>query len=161
MKSIVVYYSLEENTRWAAEKIAEAIGADLLRIEPVKPYLNKGAAKFIKGGRSAMMGEKPKLKSYEFNSDDYELIILGTPVWAGKPAPPINTFVSENILKNKKLALLFCSTGGDERKACMNLKKKVGITKDIPVASLIDPYKKQDFANTEKLKEFCQALTEE
>ena len=36
MKRLVVYYSLSGNTEEAAKKIAEALGADLLKLETVK-----------------------------------------------------------------------------------------------------------------------------
>jgi len=38
MKTIIVYYSLEGNTDYAANKIASELGADILRIDPVKNY---------------------------------------------------------------------------------------------------------------------------
>lgn len=36
MKSIIVYYSLEGNTDYAAKRIAQLMGAELLRLETVK-----------------------------------------------------------------------------------------------------------------------------
>ena len=38
MKILIVYYSLEGNTKYVAEKIAEQTGADLLCLEPEKAY---------------------------------------------------------------------------------------------------------------------------
>ena len=57
MKTIIVYYSLEGNTDYAAGKIANAIGADTLRINPKKAYPTGGFSKFFWGGKSALMGE--------------------------------------------------------------------------------------------------------
>ena len=42
MKTLVVYYSLEGNTEYVAEKIREALGADLLKLVPKKAYHDKG-----------------------------------------------------------------------------------------------------------------------
>ena len=61
MKTMIVYYSLEGNTEFAAEKIAAKLGADLLRIQPVKAYPSGGFRKFLWGGKSAVMAETPKL----------------------------------------------------------------------------------------------------
>ena len=96
MKTAIVYYSMSGNTKYVADKIAERIEADIIRIDPVKAYPDKGAKKFIWGGKSAVMGEKPALHPYEFNVEKYDRIILGTPVWASNFAPPIRTFIKEN-----------------------------------------------------------------
>ena len=44
MKKLIVYYSLEGNTQYIAEKLAERFGSDsdVLRILPKKAYLDKG-----------------------------------------------------------------------------------------------------------------------
>ena len=83
MKTIVVYYSLEGNTAYAAEKIAAALGADTLRLQPKKAYPSSGFQKFFWGGKSAVMAEKPALEPYAFRAEDYDCVILGFPVWAG------------------------------------------------------------------------------
>ena len=73
MKKLVVYYSMHGNSELVAEAISRVTGADILRIEPVKAYPDKGAKKFIWGGKSAVMGETPKLKPYIFDEDKYEI----------------------------------------------------------------------------------------
>ena len=67
MKSIIVYYSLEGNTEYTAKEIAAKLGADLLRLEPVKAYPTGKVSKFVWGGKSAMMAETPQLKPYQFD----------------------------------------------------------------------------------------------
>ena len=62
MKTLIVYYTLEGNTHYAAKKIASKIGADVLRIKPVKTYPKKGFRKFFWGGKSAVMAETPELE---------------------------------------------------------------------------------------------------
>ena len=68
MKSLVVYYSMSGNVKQTAELISEVSGADLLALHPVKEYPSKGAKKFIWGGKSALMGDKPKLQPYIFEA---------------------------------------------------------------------------------------------
>ena len=50
MKTAVVYYSMSGNTELAAERIAAVLGADLIRLTPVKAYPDKGFRKFFWGG---------------------------------------------------------------------------------------------------------------
>ena len=47
MKTLIVYYSLEGNTDYAANRIKEKTGADLLRLIPKKAYADKGIKKFL------------------------------------------------------------------------------------------------------------------
>lgn len=86
MKTAIVYYSMSGNTKYTAEKIAQTLQGkdktDIIKIAPEKAYPDKSARKFIWGGKSAVMGETPKLMPYEFNADKYDRIIIGTPVWA-------------------------------------------------------------------------------
>lgn len=113
MRIAIVYYSMSGNTKYVANKIADGIKAsgevDIIRIEPRKAYPDKGAKKFIWGGKSAVMGEAPALQPYEFNIEKYDRMIFGTPVWASTFAPPLRTFINENPgVKDKKIAVFTC-----------------------------------------------------
>ena len=61
MKTIIVYYSLEGNTDYAAGKIAGAIGADTLRISPKKAYPTGGFSKFFWGAKARSWERRPNL----------------------------------------------------------------------------------------------------
>ena len=94
MKTAIVYYSMSGNTDMVARKTAEELGGSLTELRPVKEYPSKGFRKFIRGGKSAVMGEKPALEPYTFD-DSSDLVIIGSPVWAGNIAPPLRTFITE------------------------------------------------------------------
>lgn len=159
MKTAIVYYSMSGNTKYVADKIAERTEADIIRIEPVKAYPDKGAVKFIWGGKSAVMGEKPALQPYEFSVENYDGIILGTPVWAGNFAPPIRTFIEENPdIREKKLAVFTCFSGGGADKAIEKMKKYIGIKEFEAELILVDPKEKIKVEDDEKIDVFCQRL---
>ena len=48
MKKLVVYYSLEGNTKLVAEAVAEAAEADLIRLVPSEQPSKSGAAPFAR-----------------------------------------------------------------------------------------------------------------
>ena len=50
MKKLIVYYSLEGNTKMIAESMAQEIGADLLELTPLQDVSKKGFSKYIWGG---------------------------------------------------------------------------------------------------------------
>ena len=162
MKKIVIYYSLEGNTEYAAGLVAEKIGANTLRLVPKKAYADKGFAKFFWGGKSAVMAEKPALEPYDVKTGDYDRIIFGFPVWASNFTPPLRTFISENaeVLKDKRIAAFACQSGSGAEKAFEKLKKCIGIQELEATMVLIDPKSKPTDKNNEKIDEFCAKLTD-
>ena len=143
------------NTQQTAEAIAKEIGADIIRIEPVKEYPSAGARKFIWGGMKAMMGEKPPLQPYDF-SGEYDRIIIGTPVWASSITPPLRTFITENKekLKNKRFAVFTCYSGGGAEKAIQKLKKLLEIESFEAELILTDPKDQPKAEDDAKIREF-------
>ena len=160
MKTAVVYFSLSGNTEYAAEKIAAELGADLIRLEPEKAYPTKGFMKFFVGGKGAVSKAAPALKPYEFAAEDYGMIVLGMPLWAGRVTPPINTFVQENreALQGKQIAAFVCSSGGSPEKALEQLRAALGIEAFAAELSLVDPKSKADTANEMRITAFCNSL---
>jgi flavodoxin len=111
LKILIVYYSLTGNTKFIAEAIAESINSDILEIKPVKELNAEGGSKYFWGGYQATMKKKPKLKEFDINPLDYDLIIIGTPVWAWNFSPPIRSFISKFNLSGRNIALWTCSDG--------------------------------------------------
>lgn len=162
MKTAIVYYSMSGNTKYVADKIADEIKAsgevDIIRIEPKKAYPDKGAKKFLWGGKSAVMGEKPALLPYEFKIETYDRIIFGTPVWASTFAPPLRTFINENPdVKDKKIAVFTCFSGGGADKAIDKMKKYIGIEKFEAELILTDPKDNVKEEDNVKISEFCKS----
>ncbi len=148
------------NTKWAAEQIAARLDADLLRIEPVQAYPDKGFRKFFWGGKAAVMAETPALEAYEFDAAAYERVIFGFPVWAGNVTPPIRTFVKENkdAMRDCRKAAFACQSGSGAEKAFEKLKEVLGINSLEAELVLIDPKSKPAAENEEKIAAFCEKL---
>ena len=161
MKTAIVYYSMSGNTEYVANYISKKIDADLIRIVPEKKYPNKGLKKFLWGGKSAIMGETPELEKYKFDSSKYDCIIFGTPIWASNFTPPIRTFIKENKenLKNKKIAVFSCFSGGGAENAIAKLKEFLGIDDLTGELILIDPKDKRSEEKDKQIEEFCQKLS--
>ena len=158
MKTLIVYYTLEGNTHYAAKKIASLLDADVLRIKPVKTYPRKGFRKFLWGGKSAVMAETPELEPYTFDASAYDRIVFGFPVWAGNVTPPLRTFIKENDLSGKRFAAFACQSGAGADKAFEKLKTALGIRELDAELVLIDPKTKPDPINEKKISGFCGKL---
>lgn len=109
MKALIVYYSWTGKTELVAKAISRTLNADARKVEEVKK--RKGFLGFISGGWSARKEKCSGIKPIDFNLDNYDLVFLGTPVWALKPTPAINAFISKADFKDKKV-VIFVTMGG-------------------------------------------------
>ena len=160
MKALIVYYSMSGNVKQTAQQIAAATGADLLALHPVKAYPDKGAKKFLWGGKSALMGDKPKLQPYIFDADRYDTIIFGSPVWASSFTPPVRSFIEENrdALNGKRFAAYVCYMGSGDKKALKKLAKLLEIEEFEAQMALVEPKSKSAEEIGEQVESFCRAL---
>lgn len=160
MKAAIVYFSLNGNTDFTAKKIADKTGADLIKLTTVKAYPTGYWKQMFWGGKSVVMGEKPKLEPYTFDADKYDMVVFGTPVWASTFAPPLKTFILENKdkLKGKRFSAFTCFTQGGDEKTYKKLKEILGIDELSAVLGLADPKDKPAPDNENKINAFCEKL---
>ena len=156
MKTAIVYYSMHGNVRYVSEKVAKELGADLIELIPVKAYPDKGAMQFIWGGSAVTFKKKPELEPYTFNASDYDLIIIGTPVWASNFTPPLRTFFENNDLTGKKIAVIATSAGGDSSKCLEAVKAAAKADSLAAVLSLTDPKDKPSDENEKQIAAFIE-----
>ena len=77
--------------------------------------------KYVWGGRQIVRQKEPELIPFDRKPEDYDLIFIGTPVWAWTFTPALRTFLSTVKLQNKKIAL-FCCHGGQVGKTFDKIK---------------------------------------
>ena len=121
-KALVIFYSFEGNTKFIAENIAHEIGADTLELKPKDDVSSKGFMKYFWGGKQVFMKHSPELFPLDKNPNDYNILFIGTPVWAFSFTPTLKTFFEQNHFENKKIAL-FCCHGGGKMKTLKKIKK--------------------------------------
>ena len=158
MKTAVVYYSLEGNVQYVAGKVAAAIGADLIRLVPVKAYPDKGFKKFLWGGKAATMKEKPELEPYRFPEAEFDKVVLCTPVWAGTFTPPLRTFLQDHDLAGKKVAVIVSCSGGNTKKCISQIKEAAHADALIAELSLVDPKSRPSAENEKRIQAFVNEL---
>ena len=159
MKTAIVFFSLDGNTRLAACGLAERLGADVFEIRTVKPYPAKGPLKILIGGKDATFDKCPAIQQLDIDLDAYDQVVLGTPVWADKVAAPVNTFLKDRDLGGKRLALLISSAGGDAAKCSQDAAAKLGCTADgLPLLSLRNPTKMDSADLAAQLDAFATEL---
>nr|MDO8061805.1 hypothetical protein [Candidatus Freyrarchaeum guaymaensis] len=91
-----------------AEAIAEDLNAD---IEEIKDKKNRmGATGFLRSGYEAIFRKLTDIYPTGRNPEEYDMVVVGSPVWVGSLSSPIRTYMALNGHKIKKIA--FFSTYG-------------------------------------------------
>lgn len=159
MKILVVYYSFEGNSKYIAELIKTYMNADILELKLVEELKSKGFLKYFWGGKQVLSNQKPKLQNIDKNLDDYDLIFIGTPVWAWSFSPALNTFFAENKITDKKIAL-FCCSGGGKGKTFEKMKAELKGNEIVGEMEFIDPLKKKKIDHNKQMMEWVDGITE-
>ena len=114
MKVLIVYYSRTGVTKKIANILKEKLNADIEEITDNNHY--KGKIGWIKGGFKASTGRLSEINPTSKNPSNYDLTIIGSPVWASNIATPVATYINRNIKDFKKIAgFVTCMSGGYEK----------------------------------------------
>lgn len=124
MKILVVYYSRTGATKKVAEMISEKLACD--SEELIDLVNRKGIFGWIRAGFHAARKRPTELRPLAHDVSKYELVIVGTPVWAGNTTPAARTFIRQNRDRIKKVAF-FCTMGGKSPgKTMQSLEEEAG-----------------------------------
>lgn len=154
IKTVVVYFSLSGKTKFVAQKIAQQLDADLCEV--IDKIHKKGRMLYVKGGMRAM---REKLVDIQVTKsiDEYDLVVVGSPVWAGKISPAIRTFLVNNNFSSKQVAFFVTLDGDKSEKTFENLQKTTEIESVIDGLAVTQPIENKAEAQG-KITEWCNSL---
>ena len=114
-KTLVAYFSASGVTAKVADKLADALGADIYEIRPEVAYTKADLNWMDKKSRSSIeMNDKtirPAIVDQNARIDEYNTIFLGFPIWWYVAPTIINTFLESYDFSGKKI-ILFATSGG-------------------------------------------------
>lgn len=136
-KILVAYFSCTGTTKSAAQKLAQAMDADLYEIQPAKPYTSADLNWNNKNSRSSVemkdKSSRPAIASKVAGMGQYETVFVGFPIWWDLAPTIINTFLESYDFKGKSV-VPFATSGGSSltnsekalRKAYPQMEWKTG-----------------------------------
>jgi len=110
MKPLVVYYSRTGNTGMVAEALADMLSCPAEGI--VDTQKRSGLVGWLRSGKQAARGETTDLAPLEHDLAGFDLVVIGTPVWAGTMSTPVRSFLEMHRDSLPEVAF-FCTAGGD------------------------------------------------
>lgn len=152
--TLLIYYSFEGNTGFAAKELAKHLDVDVERLKVTVEPPKKGLAKFLHGGKSALRHEDPGLIPLQNNVNDYYDIILAFPVWAGTWPPAVEAFLRAYPFTRKNIYIVACSASGNAAGAIDKLTQRLEGNIILGTLSLKNPLKNQE-ETREKIREFA------
>lgn len=96
-------YVEKGNTQIVAETIAELTGGDLYHITTVEPYPEDYASMLTRAQEELDTDARPALAGELPNLDDYDVLMIGYPIWHGATPRPVLTFLERYDLTGKRL----------------------------------------------------------
>lgn len=124
MKSLIVYYSLTGKTRLVSRVMADALSAKLVEIKETKPRKG-GFSVYVMGGFAALMNKGSKIKPVDINLKQYDRIFVGSPNWASRPAPAVNSFIYRTDFDGRSVIPFFTLGGDNAETALANIRAKI------------------------------------
>ena len=114
-RKLVAYFSASGVTAKLAEKLAEAIGADIYEIQPAVPYTTEDLDWRNEQSRSSIEmknpASRPEISGKRDNMDEYDTVFVGFPIWWYVAPTIINTFLESYDFTGKKI-IPFATSGG-------------------------------------------------
>lgn len=124
-KFLVVYYSRTGHTQQVAKALAERLGADL---EPIREKRSRlGFMEYWRSGRESFFGILPTIEPSKHDPAGYDLVILGSPVWASQPSTPMRAFLAANRDKLKAVACFVTLGGSGAQKTLGRMADAAGL----------------------------------
>ncbi len=124
MKDLVVFYSLTGKTRTVAQAIAEELGATILEVEESKAR-TPGVLVYLTGGFAAVANRASDIKPVAIDVSQYDRVFVGSPVWASRPAPAINSFVYKTDFEGRTVIPFVTLGGNSPATALTNMTAKI------------------------------------
>ncbi|PHZ85791.1 flavodoxin family protein [Paremcibacter congregatus] len=109
---LIVYYSDSGNTRKAAEYIANKLDAVMEQVKT--PAFGHGVWGYFKKGWFSWRKRQVPIAPVVHDPANFDLLIVGAPVWAGHVASPIRSYLSTEAAKAQKAprVAFFVTEGG-------------------------------------------------
>lgn len=105
---LIAFFSMGGHTRRLAEEIRSATDADIEEIIEQRP--RHGAWGMLRALWDASLRRKPGVLATRHNPADYDLLVLGGPIWASHLAAPVRTFAEQYGSRARRVAF-FCTEG--------------------------------------------------
>lgn len=114
---LIAYFSMQDgNTGDVARAIHNAAGGDVYRIMVAESYPDDDKLRKERLTMEVEQNILPALSGSAPNFEEYDIIFLGSPVWANHLSQPVKSFLHKYDLSGKKVIPFVSHSGGGRGK---------------------------------------------
>jgi len=164
MKIGIIYYSRTGNTRNVAKKLEEKLKNKKISVELIEVKHTKKPG-FFRAGYAAIKQKDLPITNTNFDLKKYDILLFGAPIWAGKPAPFVKTFINKTKNSEGKKAAIFLTCSSNPNKYVKAAEiisrylEKINI-KTIDTFLILKMKKKQIITGTQEIDGFVEKIIE-
>lgn len=132
-KKLIVYYSYTGHTKMIAEEIKKKLSCDILELKTQIPYSSDYQTVVEEEQNNSSNDKERSIVEITKDLNEYDEIIIGSPVWWYTITPVIRTFLKENDLTGKIIKPFATNAGWlghtfqEIEKLCPNSKVEKGM----------------------------------
>ncbi|NLW50926.1 MAG: hypothetical protein GXY85_08830 [Candidatus Brocadiaceae bacterium] len=123
-RCLVVFYSRTGNTRRVGVEVARQLGCTVDDLTDVKP--RGGMLGFVKGGIDAARKRLTQVAGVGHDPGEFDLVVIGTPVWAGTMAPAVRTYLAERKDRLPEVAFFLTTRSTGVEKTFRHMEEACG-----------------------------------
>jgi flavodoxin len=150
---LVVYYSRTGATRALARAIRDELGCAIERIAEHRS--RRGALGYLRSAFDATFRRPAVLRPMDQDANDFDLVVVGTPIWNASVSSPVRTYLAANRDHMRRIAF-FCTYGG--RGSAHALRQMEAIAGQPPVVTLALRTDEVARGAAAKVRSFANAL---
>ncbi|MGP1395146.1 MAG: flavodoxin family protein [Inquilinaceae bacterium] len=156
MKTLIVFYSRTGTTAKVARGLADALGAEIAEIG-CRRY-RPGGLRYLRAGHDSLRGRLPPIEVRADRLSDYDLVILGAPIWTSYPAVPLRAFLDRTRDLPAHVALFLTHGGHSEPRKAVDMVAAL-VPTDLEATLLLRQEDVDQNRHLERLDRFAEKLS--
>ncbi len=150
-KVLVTFFSATGATKRTAKRIAEVLDADTFEIVPAIKYTAEDLEWTNKNSRSSQEMQnknyRPPILKKLPNVENYDIVLIGFPIWWYTAPTIINTFIEETNLVGRRVYIFATSGATPVDKSFKDLKREYKNIKFISAKRFNGTFRKEDITD--------------
>ncbi|MDI6718696.1 MAG: NAD(P)H-dependent oxidoreductase [Methanomicrobiales archaeon] len=149
-----IYHSRDGHTRGVAERCASELGGERIEVRDKSGY--NAVTVYLIGAFRARLGRRDPIEPKAIDVSACDTLVVGSPVWAGKPTPAMNSALDALTGARGKKGIVYVTCGGSPG-VSMELLKRGLAARGVQVKKG-EIFTHRDLPEGEKIQRFVETV---